>query len=61
MVNHIKSDIVIGIESWLKESDTDASVFPTTDYEILRRDRKTDAYGGVFLMAKKGLILIREE
>ena len=61
MVNRIKPDLVIGTESWLKEGDTDASVFPTTDCEILRKDRKTDAHGGVFIMARKDLILVREE
>ena len=60
MVNSIKPDIVIGTESWLKECDTDVFIFPTTDYQILRRDRITDAHGGVFLMTKKGLIATRE-
>lgn len=39
---------------------TQVPVFPTTDYEILRRDRKTDAHGGVFLTTKKDLIATRE-
>lgn len=59
-VNSIKPDVVIGTDSWLKKSDTDASVFPTTDYEILRRDRKTYSHGGVFLMTKKDLLATRE-
>ena len=55
-----KPDIIIGTESWLKESIKDNEVFPTESYNILRRDRPNDPHGGVFIATTKDLLVTRQ-
>ena len=58
-INNLNPDIVIGTESWLKDTDLNCQVFPD-NYQIERRDRATDPHGGVFIACKQNIILERE-
>eukprot|EP00795_Rhopilema_esculentum_P001905 gene1905-16406_t len=64
MVNGVNPDVVIGTkDSWLSNKDSDATVFPVDHFKVIRREREKedDNHGGVFIMAKKYLIIEREE
>ena len=63
MVSRVNPDVVISAESWLSNKDSDASVFSGNEYKVIRRDRgkDNDNLGGVFIMARKDLIIDREE
>ena len=49
MIQTVQPDIIIGNESWLHDNApyTPQEVLPA-DYNIYRKDRKSDAHGGVF-------------
>ena len=55
-----KPDIIIGTESWLTHEHSNNEYFPTESYQVERRDRPNDPHGGVFIAAKKDLVLVRE-
>jgi len=49
MIQAVQPDIIIGNESWLHDNIQSSEVFPA-DYNIYRKDRKSDAHGGVFIL-----------
>ena len=53
-------DIVVGTESWLHSGIASGEIFPSR-YQVFRRDRTTDAHGGVFLAIKNTLIASEEK
>ena len=50
-------DIVVGTESWLSPEHNSSEVFPP-HYQVFRKDRKSDAHGGVFIAAKTDLVAV---
>lgn len=60
LINDAKPDIIIGTESWLSHEHSNNECFPTVTYQVERRDRPNDPHGGVFIAAKKDLVLVRE-
>jgi hypothetical protein len=62
LIDAVKPDIIIGTESWLKAGEHSSECLPTDSYSVERRDREKDNNkGGVFIAAKKDLIMVREE
>jgi hypothetical protein len=62
LIDGVKPDIIIGTESWLKAGEQSSECLPTDTYAVERRDREKDNNkGGVFIAAKKDLIMVREE
>jgi hypothetical protein len=62
LIEATKPDIIIGTESWLKPGEQSSECLPTDTYSVERRDREKDNNkGGVFIAAKKDLIMVREE
>ena len=59
MIDSVKPDIVVGTESWLSPQIASSECLPTDDYHVERRDRQGDPHGGVFILAKKDLIMSR--
>ena len=54
-------DIVVGTESWLTPNLYSGEIFPQ-QYQVFRKDRKSDAHGGVFIATKLDLVaLLRED
>ena len=54
-------DIVVGTESWLTPNHYSGEIFPQ-QYQVFRKDRKSDAHGGVFIATKLDLVaLLRED
>jgi len=49
LIQAVQPDIIIGNESWLHDNIQSSEVFPA-DYNIYRKDRKSDAHGGVFML-----------
>ncbi|VDI32891.1 Hypothetical predicted protein [Mytilus galloprovincialis] len=49
LIETTKPDIMIGNESWLHKDISSTEVFPQ-GYIAYRKDRKTDAHGGVFIL-----------
>ena len=47
-------DIVLGSETWLKQSVGDKEIFPD-NYTVIRKDHE-DSYGGVLIALKNDLI-----
>ena len=60
LINDTNPDIIIGSESWLSEEHSSNECFPTETYQVERRDRLNDPHGGVFIAAKRALVLVRE-
>ena len=60
LINNAKPDIIIGTESWLSHEHSNNECFPTETYQVERRDRPNDPHGGVFIAARKDLVLVRE-
>ncbi|CAC5402224.1 unnamed protein product [Mytilus coruscus] len=49
LIETTKPDVMIGNESWLHKDIDSTEVFPQ-GYIVYRKDRKTDAHGGVFIL-----------
>lgn len=58
IIDDTDPDIIIGTETWLDSSISSSELLPPyLGFDIHRRDRVTDAHGGVLLAAKKDLQL----
>ena len=53
-------DIVVGTESWLTPNHYSGEIFPQ-QYQVFRKDRKSDAHGGVFIATKLDLVALLHE
>lgn len=51
MIDMYEPDVVIGVESWLKEDINNREIFPG-GYDVYRRDRGDVRGGGVFIMVR---------
>ena len=60
LIESTKPDIIIGTESWLNDDMSNKSVFPTENYNVIRRDRGSRG-GGIFILTLNSLIVTREE
>ena len=50
-------DVVVGTESWLTSAHNSGEVF-LQQYQVFRKDRLSDAHGGVFIAAKNDLVAV---
>lgn len=55
-----KPNIIIGTETWLTATHNTGEILISDSYNIERRDRETDAHGGVLIAAKKNLTISME-
>ena len=53
-------DIVVGTESWPTPNHYSGEIFPQ-QYQVFRKDRKSDAHGGVFIATKLELVVLLRE
>ena len=61
MIEVKNPDIVVGTESWLTPNHYSGEIFPQ-QYQVFRKDRKSDAHGRVFIATKLDLVaLLRED
>jgi hypothetical protein len=50
-------DIIIGTETWLSDNiHSEEIISPELNYDVYRRDRHTDAHGGVMIAARRELM-----
>ena len=54
IINSAKPDIILGNESWLTSDIKNLEIFPDC-FEAVRKDRASDAHGGVFIAFKHDL------
>lgn len=59
LIDDAKPDIIVATETWLTKNHGTGELL-MENYEIERRDRKSDPHGGVLLAIKKDLIATRE-
>lgn len=58
MIESTKPDVILGTEAWLSYKIRTAEVFPPElGYDVIRRDRKGNAHGGVLIAAITDLSL----
>lgn len=58
MIESTKPDVILGTETWLSYKIRTAEVFPPElGYDVIRRDRKGNAHGGVLIAAITDLSL----
>ena len=50
-----KPDIILGNESWLTPEIKNSEIFPDS-FDAVRKDRASDAHGGVFIAFKRDLL-----
>lgn len=50
-------DVIVGTESWLTSAHNAGEIFPQ-QYQVFRKDRLSDAYGGVFVATKNDLVAV---
>jgi hypothetical protein len=57
-IENSEPDIIIGTETWLNEDISSYELIANTlNFDIYRRDRLTDAHGGVLIAARRDLML----
>ena len=55
IINSAKPDIILGNESWLTPEIKNSEIFPDS-FDAVRKDRASDAHGGVFIAFKRDLL-----
>ena len=56
LIHSIKPDVIIGTETWLHSEISSNKIFkPDMGYNVYRKDRSNQAYGGVLLAISKKL------
>ena len=55
IIDSAKPDIILGNESWLTPDIKNLEIFPEY-FDAVRKDRASDAYGGVFIAFKRDLL-----
>ena len=55
IIDSAKPDIILGIESWLTPEIKNSEIFPDS-FDAVRKDRASDANGGVFIAFKRDLL-----
>lgn len=56
VINQVKPDIIVGMESWLNPEINNSEIFPNNMFSIYRKDRTNRKGGGVFLAISNNLI-----
>ena len=55
IIDSAKPDIILGNESWLTPDIKNSEIFPES-FDAVRKDRASDAHGGVFIAFKRYLL-----
>ena len=55
IIDSAKPDIILGNESWLTPEIKNSEIFPDS-FDAVRKDRASDAHGGVFIAFKRDLL-----
>ena len=55
IIDSAKPDIILGNESWLTPDIKNSEIFPES-FDAVRKDRASDAHGGVFIAFKRDLL-----
>ena len=55
IIDSAKPDIILGNESWLTPDIKNSEIFPDS-FDAVRKDRASDAHGGVFIAFKRDLL-----
>ena len=55
IIDSAKPDIILGNESWLTPEIKSSEIFPDS-FDAVRKDRASDAHGGVFIAFKRDLL-----
>ena len=55
IIDSAKPDIILGNESWLTPEIKNSEIFPNS-FDAVRKDRASDAHGGVFIAFKRDLL-----
>ena len=55
IIDSAKPDIILGNESWLTPDIKNSEIFPDS-FDAVRKDRASDAHGGVFIAFKPDLL-----
>ena len=55
IIDSAKPDIILGNESWLTPDIKNSEIFPKS-FDAVRKDRASDAHGGVFIAFKRDLL-----
>ena len=55
IIDSAKPDIILGNESWLTPDNKNSEIFPDS-FDAVRKDRASDAHGGVFIAFKRDLL-----
>ena len=55
IIDSTKPDIILGNESWLTPDIKNWEIFPES-FDAVRKDRASDAHGGVFIAYKRDLL-----
>ena len=55
IIDSAKPDIILGNESWLTPDIKNSEIFPES-FDAVRKDRASDAHGGVFIVFKRDLL-----
>ena len=50
IIDSAKPDIILGSESWLTPDIKNSEIFPGS-FDAVRKDRESDAHGGVLLLS----------
>ena len=61
MIESVKPDVIVRTESWLKPDIASSEVFPLEDYQLICKDRINKTGGGVFIVARREFMLVREK
>ena len=57
MIEDENLDVIVGTESWLTSAHNSGEVLPQ-QYQVFRKDRLSDAHGGVFIAAKNDFVAV---
>ena len=55
IIDSAKPDIILGNESWLTPDIKNSEIFPES-FDAVRKDRASDAHGGVFIAFNRDLL-----
>ena len=55
VIESAKPDIILGNESWLTPDIKNSEIFPDS-FDAIRKDRASDAHGGVFIAFRRDLL-----